>query len=269
MSSIQLILGKTNIIGDTKYTIWGHSTHEIEGPWSLHSNILSFVKKVETIPIHITLEGEGLTTRRNYHWWKVYVKDSYITNNSTMFYGQVGICIIPPPRGRPNTNSGILRPLHTWEWEPVTITLQTLSLVEKADAVQVRFILNLRDQWSKWMQDGCIFYIDSYMASNVSCFMVTWSLGLFSKAPLWGGFHTKLGDHVTPNAHNHWFMLLFRVWRPSWTEIHWNSIRLSTWSHVTSHHTWGSMTTLHDFRGVWGWPLNIIFWALTISWSRL
>ena len=29
------------------------------------------------------------------------------------------------------------------------------------------------------------------------------------------------------------------------------------------------MTTVHDFGGVLGWPLDTIFWALTISWSRL
>jgi hypothetical protein len=43
---------------------------------------------------------------------------------------------------------GILGPLHTWDWEPVTITLQALSLAEKAEPVQVRFTLRLRDQQS-------------------------------------------------------------------------------------------------------------------------
>jgi hypothetical protein len=66
------------------------------------------------------------------------------------------------------------RPLHKRDWEPVTITLQALSLVEKAEPVQVRFTLRLRDQWSTWMQDGCKVYMDSYMASIGSCFMVTW-----------------------------------------------------------------------------------------------
>jgi hypothetical protein len=41
-----------------------------------------------------------------------------------------------------------LGPLHTRDWKPVTITLQALSLVEKAEPVQVRFTLRLRDQWS-------------------------------------------------------------------------------------------------------------------------
>ena len=40
-------------------------------------------------------------------------------------------------------------------------------------------------------------------------------------------------------------------------------------SHMTSHFTWGSMTTLNDCGGVLGWPLDTFFWALTISWSRL
>jgi hypothetical protein len=37
----------------------------------------------------------------------------------------------------------------------VTLTLQALSLVEKAKSVQIRFTLRLRDQWSMWMKDGC------------------------------------------------------------------------------------------------------------------
>ena len=48
---------------------------------------------------------------------------------------------------------------------------------EKAEPVQVRFILRLRDQWSEWMQDDrCKVYTDSYMASNGSCFVVTWTI---------------------------------------------------------------------------------------------
>ena len=58
----------------------------------------------------------------------------------------------------------------------MTITHQALSLVEKAEPVQVRFTLHLRDQQSMWMQDGCKVYMDSCMASNESCFMVTWTI---------------------------------------------------------------------------------------------
>ena len=70
-----------------------------------------------------------------------------------------------------------LGPLHTRGWEPMSIALQALSLVETAEPVQVRyFTLRLRDQRSKWMQDGCKVYMDSYMVSNGSCFMVTWTI---------------------------------------------------------------------------------------------
>jgi hypothetical protein len=67
-----------------------------------------------------------------------------------------------------------LGPLHTRDWEPMTITLQAHSLVETAEPVKVQFTLRLRDQRSMWMQDECKVYIDSYMTSNGSHFMITW-----------------------------------------------------------------------------------------------
>jgi hypothetical protein len=91
----------------------------------------------------------------------------------------------------------------------------------------------------------------------------------FSKPPFGGRPNTKLEDHGTPNAHNHWFILFYHVWRPAWMKIQWNSIRLRTQSHMTSHYTWGSVTTLHDFGGVLRQPLSTFFWAPTISWSQL
>ena len=75
-----------------------------------------------------------------------------------------------------------------------------LSLVEKLEPVQVCFTLRLRDQRSMWMQDGYKVYMDSYMASIGSCFMVTWII--FQTPPLGGRPHTKPGDHGTPNVHN-------------------------------------------------------------------
>ena len=74
--------------------------------------------------------------------------------------------MMPPPLG----------PLHPRDWEPVTITLQALSLVEKVEPVQVRFTLRSRDQQSMWMQDGCKAYMDSYMASYGPRFTVTWTI---------------------------------------------------------------------------------------------
>ena len=95
------------------------------------------------------------------------------------------------------------------------------------------------------------------------------NLDYFWKPPLKGRPSTKPGDHGTPNAHNHWFILFYHVWGPAWIEIHWNSIWLRAWSHMASHYTWGSVTILHDFGGALGWPLDNFFWALIISRSRL
>ena len=68
-------------------------------------------------------------------------------------------------------------------------------------------------------------------------------LDYFQKPPLGGRPNTKPGDHGTPNAHNRWFILFYHVWGPAWIDIHWNSIWLRAWSHMTSHYTWGSVTT--------------------------
>ena len=67
----------------------------------------------------------------------------------------------------------ILRATSHTRWGPVTIALQALSLVERSELVHVHFTLWLRDQQSKWMQDGCKIYMDSYMASNGSGFKIT------------------------------------------------------------------------------------------------
>jgi hypothetical protein len=101
---------------------------------------------------------------------------------------------------------------------------------------------------------------------------ITWimfhgHLDCFQKPPLGGRpNNTKPGDKST---HICWFILLYHVWGPPWIEIHWSSIGSRARSRLVSHYTWGSVTTLHDFGCVLGWPLDTFFWALTISWSRL
>ena len=161
----------------------------------------------------------------------------------------------------------ILGPLHTQDWEPVTITLQALSLMEKAELVQVCFTLHLRNQRSMWIQDGCKIYMDSYMASNGSCFMVTWIL--FKNHLLQVGLTQNRETMALWTLTTVGLFYYIMVWGPAWMEIHWNSIWLEAPSHMTSHYTLGSVTTLHDFGDVLGRPLDTFFWALTISWSQL
>ena len=89
------------------------------------------------------------------------------------------------------------------------------------------------------------------------------------KPPLGGRPNTKPGDHGTPNTHNRWFIWFYHARRHAWIKIHRSSIWLRTQSHMTSHHTQGPVTTLHDLGSVLGRPLDTFVWALTISWSRL
>ena len=124
--------------------------------------------------------------------------------------------------------------------------------------------------------EGPTEYVNARWMSSLRGFLhgIEWivfhgHLDYFQKSPLGGRSNTKLRDHGTPNAHNRWFILFYHVWGPAWIEIHWKSIWLRAQSHMVSHYSWGSMTILHDFGGVLGWPLDIFFWALTVSWSWL
>ena len=118
-----------------------------------------------------------------------------------------------------------------------------------------------------WMQDGCRVYVDSYMASNGSCCMVTWTT--FKNRFLEVG--------LTPNRETMALRMLATVDLSCFImceglheiEIHWNCIWLRPQSHLASHYTWGSVRTLHDSGGVLGRPWDTFFWALTISSSWL
>ena len=109
-----------------------------------------------------------------------------------------------------------------------------------------------------------------------------WSLHGFLRGIEWIMFHGHLDyflkivflevgltQYQTPNAHNRWFILFYHAWGPAWVENHWNNIWWTTRSHMASHYTWGSVTTLHDFGGVLSRPLDTSFWALIVSRSQL
>ena len=135
-----------------------------------------------------------------------------------------------------NMTSPVLGPPHTRDWDPVTITLQALSLVEKTEPVQVCFT---RHAWGTNGVCGCNMinvkvYMDSYMASNGSCFMVTWiifknhllEVGLTQN---WETWHSECSQPLID------FIWFHHVWEPAWIEIHWNSIWLRAWPRIISH----------------------------------
>ena len=76
-------------------------------------------------------------------------------------------------------------------------------------------------------------------------------LDYFQKPALEGRLNTKPWGRGTPNAHNRWFILLYHVWGPVRIDIHWNNIWLKAQSHMTSHSSWRSVITLHDFGVCW------------------
>ena len=121
---------------------------------------------------------------------------------------------------------------------------------------------------SMWMQDdGCKVYMGSYVASHGSCFMVAWTI--FKNHLLEVGLTQNRETSALWTLTTIDLFYFIMCENPHAQKIHWNSIWLRAWSHTTSHYTWGSMTTLHDFGSVLGRPLGTFLWALTISWSRL
>jgi len=138
---------------------------------------------------------------------------------------------------------------------------------KKAELVQVRFTLCSRDHRSMWMQDGCKVYMDSYMASNGSIFMITWII--FQNHPLRVGL-TQNRETTALRKFTTTDMLYYIICEePICLETHWNSIRLRVWSHMASHYSWEPVRTLHDSGGALRRPWDTFFWVLTISWSWL
>ena len=83
-------------------------------------------------------------------------------------------------------------------------------------------------------------------------------LNYFQKPSLGGRPNTNPGDHGTPNAHNHSFILFYHVWRPTWTIVHWNNIGWGP-GHIRLHTTLESPWPHYMILGVcWGglWTLS-------------
>ena len=162
----------------------------------------------------------------------------------TAFGWEARVLTITRPWLLPRVWSGpYLGSLHIRDNEHVTATLQTISLVGKVEPVPSSLHTYARgtDGVCECKMDTKSTWIPTWHQMD----HLSWSLGLFP--PLGGRPNTKPGDHGTPNTHNRWFVLLYRAWGPAWIEINWNSIWLRARSHMTSHSTWGYVTTLHTW----------------------
>jgi hypothetical protein len=100
------------------------------------------------------------------------------------------------------SHSDVWGPLHTQDWELLTITLHALLLVEKAESVQVRFTLRLRDQWSMWEQHGFLH--------DIKWIIFHGHLDYFQTHLLEVGL-TQNRETIAL-----WFILFYHVWGPAW-----------------------------------------------------
>ena len=66
----------------------------------------------------------------------------------------------------------ILGPLHTLDWRPVAIAFKDVSLIEKAETIQVHFTLESEGLRAQRNYHGWNVYMDSYMIDCDYCFMV-------------------------------------------------------------------------------------------------
>ena len=118
-----------------------------------------------------------------------------------------------------------------------------------------------------YVQDGCKVYMGSYMAPDESCFMVTWVIFIndMLEVGLTQNLETMGLRDLTTVELLHFIMCEY----PTWIEMYWNSIWLRAQTHITSHYTWGAVTTLHDFGSVLGTAFGHFLFGFTISWSQL
>ena len=79
------------------------------------------------------------------------------------------------------------------------------------------------------------------------------------KPPIGGKPNTKPGDHGTPKSHDCWFVILYHVWGPRKHKFIKIAFGFRPGQHMTSHYTCGPVTTLHEFGGVLGRPLESSF----------
>ena len=202
----------------------------------------------------------------------------------------------PPPRDRPDTNPSTPCQLSSYDFiathgttldeNHVPSQLPTRSRPSTRGWSQGHFthktespwlVHSMHSHWRSWSQFAshyargtngvckCNMDVESYTASNGSCFMVAWII--FRSHLL------EVGATQNRETKTLWTLttvgLIYFIMRedPAWIEIHRNSIWLRARPHVTSHYTTleGPWPHYMIWDGLWA----LFIWAATISWSRL
>ena len=204
------------------YKIWSTQRWSNKSQFHIGSNVVVIYDLFHYLEVGVVYTHSPASSKQKY---------KYSDINRKIIEERESLSIIEATTGPKILDSKQLGPLHTQDWEPVTITLQALSLVEKAELVQVCFTIRLRDQHSKWMQYGCKVYMESYMTSNGSCFMVTWIIfkNHLLEVGLTQNTMTKALWTLTTVDLFYFIMCETRM-----NEIHWYSIWLKAQSHMAS-----------------------------------
>ena len=145
----------------------------------------------------------------------------------------------------PEVGSHMDRVIHTRDWEPVTIHFKHSHWWKRPSWSKFASHYAWGTNGSIWMRDECKVYMDSYMAPNGLCLMVTWII--FKNHVLEVGLTQNLETTALWTITIVGLFYFYHVWRPTWIEIHWNNIWLRARSHMTSQHL-----RAHD-RTTWAW----------------
>ena len=145
------------------------------------------------------------------------------------------------------------RPLHTGDRLREGISSNLIG--GKVEPVHVRFTPCVRDQHSRWMQDG----IPTWRQMD----HVSWSLWLFLKTTSWevgltqNHWETTMSLRINKTTS---FFNYIMCKDPAWSEIHWKLAFGREPGHIWLHTTLeGSWSTLHDFGGVLERPFDTSF----------
>ena len=115
----------------------------------------------------------------------------------------------------------------------------------------------------EWMHDGC--KVSMAFLCGIKWIMLHGYLDYFQKPPLGGRPNTKPQDHGTPNAHNGWFILFYRVWRPAWIEFGWGPGHI--WLHTILEGPWPHyMILVVSWDGIWTLSIGLSWFHGHGSW---
>ena len=165
---------------------------------------------------------------------------------------------------------------HVWVWHKGPLTNMRLRAMTIAHSSTLIGGRHSRSKYAPHYAWGPMEYICECKVEVKFTWIPTWHrtchlpwwLGLFSKTT-WRQAHHKPGRSWHSKRSQPLIQSILSCVR---THMNKNSLKqhlVEDPVHMTSHYTWGPVSTQHDLGGGSGRPLDTFFWALTFWWSRL